>query len=291
MNILIIGGTRFFGIPMTENLILKGHNITIATRGRAKDTYGNKVSRIVFDRSDESSVKSAFSEKYYDVIIDKIAYSSNDIKRIINNVKYEKYVLTSSSAVYENISSDTKESDFLAENYSLRWGERADYNYAEGKRQAECALALHNTGRRYIAVRYPVVIGKNDYTNRLRFYADCILNNTPMYIDDLDSRISFIHEDEAGLFLSHLADIDIEGAVNGCSYGDISIKEIIEYIESNTKYKAILSVDGTPAPYNGYPKFATLNTDKASKTDFKFSNVSDWIFKILDLYISAYKSS
>ena len=31
MNILVLGGTRFFGIPMVKALIKQGHNITIAT--------------------------------------------------------------------------------------------------------------------------------------------------------------------------------------------------------------------------------------------------------------------
>ncbi len=37
MKILVLGGTRFFGIHMVKDLIDKGHDITIATRGNAKD--------------------------------------------------------------------------------------------------------------------------------------------------------------------------------------------------------------------------------------------------------------
>ena len=32
MKILVLGGTRFFGIPMVEELIQQGHEVTIATR-------------------------------------------------------------------------------------------------------------------------------------------------------------------------------------------------------------------------------------------------------------------
>ena len=31
MNILVIGGTRFFGIPMVNELLTAGHDVTIAT--------------------------------------------------------------------------------------------------------------------------------------------------------------------------------------------------------------------------------------------------------------------
>lgn len=34
MNILVIGGTRYFGIHMVNKLLEQGHDITIATRGK-----------------------------------------------------------------------------------------------------------------------------------------------------------------------------------------------------------------------------------------------------------------
>lgn len=35
MNILVIGGTRFFGIHMVNELLTAVHDVTIATRGKA----------------------------------------------------------------------------------------------------------------------------------------------------------------------------------------------------------------------------------------------------------------
>ena len=43
MNILVIGGTRFFGIHMVNELLTAGHDVTIATRGKASDSFGDKV--------------------------------------------------------------------------------------------------------------------------------------------------------------------------------------------------------------------------------------------------------
>ena len=284
MNILIIGGTRYFGIPMTIDLINKGHDITIATRGNNKDNFGKNVSRIIFDRCDESSIIKTLKGQHYDIIIDKIAYSSNDVKRILDNVLCEKYILMSTSAVYTNIHKKTAESDFSADKYPFRWCEREE-NYAEIKRQAECAVTQKYPEQKYIAVRYPVVIGENDYTKRLLFYVECVINGTPMYIDDLDSRISFIYENDAGLFLSHIADKDTAGALNACSDGDISILEIIDHIEKITGKKAILSADGKPAPYNGYPAYATLDTSKAKQLQFSFSDIKEKIYCTIDNYV------
>ena len=74
MKILVLGGTRFFGIPMVEALLKAGHEITIATRGLTSDAYGDRVERIIIDRTNEENLKAAFNEKHYDVVIDKIAY-------------------------------------------------------------------------------------------------------------------------------------------------------------------------------------------------------------------------
>ena len=43
MNILVVGGTRFFGISMIEKLISDGHDVTVATRGRTQDSFGDKI--------------------------------------------------------------------------------------------------------------------------------------------------------------------------------------------------------------------------------------------------------
>lgn len=82
MNILVIGGTRFFGIHMVNELLTAGHDVTIATRGKASDSFGDKVKRIFLERTKEESVREALSGTHYDVVIDKIAYCSNDIKYV-----------------------------------------------------------------------------------------------------------------------------------------------------------------------------------------------------------------
>ena len=59
MKILVIGGTRFFGIHMVNALLSMGHDVTIATRGKAEDDFGDRVSRIVLERTSEESMSNA----------------------------------------------------------------------------------------------------------------------------------------------------------------------------------------------------------------------------------------
>lgn len=284
MKILVIGGTRFFGIHTVNQLLRDGHDLTIATRGRTGDDFGDKIKRLTFDRYDEASIRQVLGGKYFDLVIDKIAYSSNDIKKLLDIIDCGKYIYMSTTAVYESKHLNITESDFNPLTKKLVWCDRKDFPYDEVKRQAEIALWQKYSDRKFIAVRYPVVLGKDDYTKRLEFYIQHVMNDLPMNIDNLDTQMSFICSEEAGVFMAFLADKDFRGAVNGASSGTISLREIIEYIEKKSGKKAIIKKDGDSAPYNGEVSFS-VNTDKARKIGFQFSDLHEWIFDLINWYI------
>ena len=288
MNILVIGGTRFFGIPMVKELLAKGHDVTIATRGKTKDNFGDNVFRIILDRNHAESMRHALTGKHFDVVIDKIAYCSNDIRYALDVLDCDKYIYMSSTAVYEPLQMNLKEEDFDAIERTLVWCDRADGSYEEVKRQAECALWQEYKDVNAIAVRYPVVMGEDDYTNRLYFYVEHVVKEKPMFIDNQDCQMGFIHSDEAGRFLAFLAEKDFQGAVNGCSSGTISVREIIDYVEQKTGKKAVLTEDGDLAPYNGTPEYS-INTDQAEALGYLFTELKDWIYDLLDYYIGSIK--
>lgn len=284
MKILVLGGTRFFGVHMVNDLIEKGHEVTIATRGQAPDDFGDSVMRIRLDRTDEDSIKAMISDTHYDVIIDKIAYCSNDVRKLLDNADCDKYIYMSSTAVYDPLHVDTVEDDFDGNGGELIWCDRPDFSYDVVKRHAEYALWQKYSDKKFVAVRYPFVIGKDDYTKRLYFYVEHVLKQMPMKVDNLDNQMSFIKSDEAGKFISFLVDKDFTGAVNGCSHGTISVKQILDYLKQETGMSAVLSEDGDPAPYNGTPEYS-VNTNKAESLGFEFSDINDWIFGLLDYYI------
>ncbi len=284
MKILVIGGTRYFGIHMVNKLLEQGYDVTIATRGKTQDSYGNKVERIILQRTNPESMKEALSGTHFDVVIDKIAYCSNDMKYVMDVVDCDKYIYMSSTSVYDPKTIDTKENDFDAMAKKLIWCDRKAFPYEEVKRQAECALWQAYPDKNWIAVRYPFVIGKDDYTNRLRFYVEHIMNGQPMFVDNMDCQMGFIRSDEAGDFIAYLVDKDVKGAINGSAKGTISLREMINYIEAKTGKKAILSEEGEPAPYNGEPEYS-INTAKAETLGYRFSVLEDWIYQLLDYYI------
>ena len=284
MKILVLGGTRFFGIPMVEELIQQGHEVTIATRQTTKDNLGDAVQRIQIERTDPIQMEQALKGKHFDVVYDKIAYCSNDIKNIMDVIDCDKYIYMSSTAVYEPKKMDTKEENFDAMGKELIWCNRADFPYDEIKRQAECALWQKYDDRNWIAVRYPFVIGKDDYTKRMLFYVEHTMKSIPMKVDNLDVQMGYIRSDEAGKFMAFLADKNVQGAINGSSKGTISLREIIDYVERKTGSKAVFLDTGDEAPYNGETEYS-INTDKAETLGFQFTNLKDWIYDLIDYYI------
>ncbi len=284
MKILVIGGTRFFGIHMVNELLNNGHDVTIATRGYASDQYRDRVKRIILERTDAESVKRALSGTHYDVVIDKIAYCSNDIKYVLDVVDCDRYIHMSSTSVYNPKHINTIESDFDGFSKDFIWCDRTAFPYEQIKRQAEYALWQKYSDKNWLAVRYPFAIGKDDYTKRLLFYVEHTMKSIPMNIDNLDYQMGYIRSDEAGKFMAFLVDKDISGAINGSSEGTISIKEIIDYIEKKTGTKAIIDTEGDTAPYNGEPEYS-INTEKAKALGYRFSAIHDWIYELLDYYI------
>ncbi|MBP5447619.1 MAG: NAD-dependent epimerase/dehydratase family protein [Treponema sp.] len=284
MKILVLGGTRFFGIRMVQDLLKMGHEVAIGTRGLSKDPFGEQVKRIALDRSNGESLRQALQGKRFDLVIDKIAYCSNDIKRLLDFIDCQKYIYMSTTAVYAPKKNNLVEEDFDPLAMDLVWCERKDFPYGQVKMQAEAAITQKYPGQKYIAVRYPVVLGKDDYTKRLLFYAEHVARSVPMYIDNLDAQMSFIRSDEAGAFMAFLADKNFCGAVNGASKGTVSLREIIEFLEKKTGKKAFLSTDGEAAPYNGESEFS-VNTDKAKALGFEFSDVNDWIYDLLEYFL------
>lgn len=135
-----------------------------------------------------------------------------------------------------------------------------------------------------VAVRFPFVIGDDDYTKRLYFYVWHIIAEEPIFVDNFESQMAFVRSDEAGKFLPIFCENDFIGAINGASAGTISISEIADYVYKKTENSIILDENGDYAPYNGENSYS-INTDKAQSLGFSFTPLNEWIYKLLDRLI------
>lgn len=286
MDMLVLGGTRLIGKHLVNALLEKGHRITVATRGITEDDFGDRVTRVVVDRCSKESLKDNIPDVLYDVVFDDLAYCSNDVKHLLDIVKCKKYVQVSSASVYPALHDDTKEEEFNAGEKALLYCGRSDFEYDEIKRQAECAIVQTYAQLPSVRVRFPFVIGADDYTKRLFFYVEHIVNQKPMFIDNLKAQMAFVRSDEAGRFLAFVGESEFTGAINGANEQTISIEEIVDYVKLKTGKSPVLSESGEPAPYNGADDYF-LNLDRAKALGFSFTPLSDWIYGLIDFYITA----
>lgn len=283
MKVLVMGGTRFFGVHLVRELLKKGYAITLATRGNVKDPFGNSVHRIKVDRSSQESVAEALGGLAFDVVCDNIAYCSNDVKYLLDAVSCRRYVLTSTGSVYD-LHGNIYESEFNPLEKTLEWCDSAAYHYGIVKQLAECALFQAYGTQSAVAVRFPFVIGEDDYTNRMYFYVEHIVKGLPMFINNPHAELGFIRSDEAGRFLTFMSEHTFNGPVNASSKGTLSVNTLIRYVEEKTGLKALLSDKGDPAPYNGAPDFS-LNTVIGEGLGFEFTSLDQWVYTLLDTYI------
>lgn len=287
MKVLVFGGTRMMGRHLVKELLSCGHSVTIANRGRIKDDFGSAVERLVLDRTDEQAIKQALSGRTFDVVYDSLAYCSNDVRRLLPHLPGGvRYLSISSTAVYRK-HWNTVEEEFNPLAEPVIWGDRGEFPYDEGKRQAERALAQLYPDVPQVAVRFPFVIGEDDYTRRLAFYVEHIMTGRPMHIDNCDAQMAFVRSAEAGKFLAFLADQPFQGAVNGASSGTVSLQELCRYVEEKTGKRPVLSETGDPAPYNGEQDYS-INTLRAENMGFHFSPLREWFFSLVDQELAAY---
>jgi len=283
MEVLVLGGTRFMGRHLVAALLEKGYRVTMATRGQASDPFGDKISRIVFDRTKEESICDALLGKHYDVVFDSLAYCSRDVRILLDHIDCDRYVMISTTAVYHK-RINTVEDDFDPKGEPVVWCDRSVFPYAEMKRQAERALAQRYGDRNFVAVRFPFVIGTDDYTRRLLFYIEHIVHEIPIYVDNFDAQMAFVRSDEAGRFLASFAENEYRGPINGASAGTVSIRELAEYVSERCGKRILLSDAGDPAPYNGEVPYS-INTDLASSLGFAFTPLHQWLGELVDHYL------
>lgn len=294
-NILVIGGTRLFGKLLVQRLLAAGHTVTLASRGRALDPFGDRVSRIRVDRHDEAAMRAAFANTAgYDIIYDQICYSPLDaaIAAKVFAGKVKRYVLASTIDVYRHLlgGQDTpfKESELelATERVDLHypWNDPklATQSYAMGKRQAEAWFA--RDGRLpLVAVRIGhVLAGPEDFTGRLFHYVDLARRGAPLRYTNAAAASSFIRSKDIAAFLAWTGMQSFKGPVNAACDGGLSAFELFQKVGAALD----LPVSTLPSPHRAaagelspfdYAHPFQLDTGRAAELGYTFGHADDWL--------------
>ena len=276
---LVLGGTRFFGKNLVRALLAKGLDVTVANRGLTPDAFAGTIRRIVFDRADPASFSQALVGRSWDTVYDQICFSSAEAQNacVALEGRVGRYIFTSSQSAYSTFGLQ-KEGDFNPYEHPLKIGVRADFDYAEGKRQAEAAF-FQLAAFPVAAVRFSFVLGPDDYTQRLKFHVDRIRAGRIIVAPSVESLTSVCPSSEAGDFLACLFDNPLTGPVNACSPRPIAFRELMALIERGVNGKAVIASQGPAedqSPY-GEERSSYMDVTKASAAGFVFSDWDSWL--------------
>ncbi len=287
MKVLVIGGNRFFGKRLVSRLVDAGVEVTVMNRGSQDlaggDGFGDRIRRIRCDRKTLKKNHPALSDENWDIIYDQVCYDAHEAKSACEafSGRFGHYVFTSSESVYDG-GAATPES--LVDTTNYRFDAIADpkKDYAEAKRQCE-AVFFSAFGTKLTAVRFSLVLGSDDYTERLKFHVERVAKEVPIYFPAVNSKISFIQSQDAAAFLDHLRSIGPVGAVNCCAAEPVSLRLVLDWIEQATGKRAALVEDpalGEESPY-GVAADWSMSTSKLASLGFKAVEAQFWMPELI----------
>ncbi|MES2038346.1 MAG: NAD-dependent epimerase/dehydratase family protein [Pseudomonadota bacterium] len=299
-NILIIGGTRFFGKYLVRRLLAKGHSVTIATRGQTADDFGDTVQRLQVNRRDEAAMYAVFADASYDLVYDQMCYSPLDAAIALNVFasKVGRYVMSSTIETYRHLISNIKrplrEDDLDLNQISINWQypwhdpALADTSYAAGKLQAEAVLV--QDGRLPVAsLRIAhVLAAQDDFTGRLASYIRTVQLGQPLHHLAGAGRTSFLNVEAIVDAMLWAGEADFMGPVNLACEGSLSAPQLHERIARLLGKPALMHIADNQEKENSpfdYAHDYVMDTARARSLGYEFSATDDWLDKlILDLH-------
>ncbi len=284
LKILILGGNRFFGLHLAKNLLQKGHQITLLNRGTIADGLGDSVSRIKADRGNLLTLQEAFEDREWDIVFDQICYTATEAEQACQFFKDRvgRYVVTSSESVFDG-GENQQESAFDPSSYDFNEIADAKTNYQEAKRQVEVIFS-RQTNFEVSMVRPSLVVGMDDYTNRLKWHIARIERGLPIYFPNIDIQSDFIKSDQAGSALEIIGLSKLWGPINCTTRGSMSLRQLVSMCEEVTQKRIVLASQqegDNHSPYGGKAS-KTMNTDILYSLGFDAPPSSDWMYKLIE---------
>lgn len=275
-NILIFGGTGNMGPGLIKQLYRYGNTITVVNRGMKGNPVDDSllISHITADLNDGNKMHELFYNKHYDIVFNNIAYNARMVKNVLDNITCDKYVQLSTIGVYTQQHYDLREDEYDSLNYTYGLNLVSDYN--TGKRFAENILAHDYPNVCKVIIRLPYV---NPY-KRLIEICKAIKNNMEIKLNNPDNKFSIVSAQEVVLLLSHIDSLNLNGTYNFASEGELSIIEIIQYIEKKTGISAKYG-DEITIPLDS-KWVQTFNLSKIRGEGVRLTHINDWFWDYLD---------
>ena len=102
MKVLVLGGSRFNGLALVNELARTGNQVTVLNRGQTEAALPHGVRRITGDRDDPLTLKAALGNDEYDVVYDVSGYTLPQVQTIVELVRGRvgHFIFASSTVTY-----------------------------------------------------------------------------------------------------------------------------------------------------------------------------------------------
>jgi 2'-hydroxyisoflavone reductase len=227
VRLLILGGTRFLGRHAVEAALARGHEVTLFTRGKMPQPFGDRVRALVGDRDPRIAPGLAALEGgAWDAAIDTSGY----VPRVVGASatllarRVRRYVFVSSLSVMAK--PDRPGLDESAPVAALGDPATEDVLPNYGALKAACEAVVRDAyGDRATVVRPGLIVGPFDGTDRFGYWVARFVH--PRLLGDRLPRavvpaprerpVQFIDARDLGAWLVDVCERDVGGTFNACS--------------------------------------------------------------------------
>lgn len=288
MKVLVLGGTKYFGRHLVESLLNKNYEVYIFSRGNADLNFSREVKHIKGDRKIRADLEHAKSFGPYEFVFDQICWFAIDAKMCaeIFNGAVKKFIFTSSGSVYDLEKEIVhEEAEIDSKNFKITSDVSSPYDYQFEKNIAEsyCHQILKCD---VVCVRFPIVIGADDPSQRLFWHVKKIAEGSEIYFPKPDAKFTFIDSKDAGNFLALVAESTFSGNINAACDGGILLSDFIKLIEIALNKKAKLVTKETEenhSPY-GLPGDFLMDNQKAKSLGMVFKDLKMTVGELISFY-------
>lgn len=308
-KVLIIGGTRFVGRNLIEQMLpLAQYDLTMFNRGKTNPDLFPEIKHIIGDRDTGDLHKAA--QQDWDCIIDISGYYPNPLEEFLQQIKGKvgRYIYVSTTGVYSVYDDDAEWDPELMQGNMKEDFPRCSYNEAVKtdenkatyvKRKTACEdVILSQDWLDAIILRPAYIVGHYDFSDRLYHWFYKVKMQDTFILPD-GCLMPFTDVLDFSKIMIQTIDIKNNYAIYNASSYDSSIKnyvqlaaehlnKTIQLVNVNTEF-----IEAQMPDFNIYAKLPlwtnyncfTVNRSRLQKDfNFTFSTIEETTERLMDYY-------
>jgi len=230
IRILILGGTRYLGKAIVNQISKKIFEIATLSRSEEK----TDVKHFVCDRKNSCELKKVFVHFSPNIILDMVNYDRGDSQGISD--LYEQgfiselnhYIMISSFFVYNHFDYHLFSEKKLTENFNLN---NID-GYTKRKIQSEVRLYTSNLMDITTILRLPFVFSADDYSNRFQRLCELSLIGNESIVEP-SFKYSLVRKDDAAEAIIKVLNSNSIGITDLSNVGYVTSNKLLDTVKDS----------------------------------------------------------